>query len=656
MRYVLFAVLLCSINASHAQPFPRNYLSGNWEKKTVIDNLTNIDAWRQSKNSAIRDQVSRLSSPERQAILQQGDLAAEFDWPEMPVSMYMEYKQTGNRDHYESASAKRRQVLKQIALAALVDSSSKYLPALIKGVNAICEEISWVLPAHTSLQKSGVGMPDTKDPVIDLGAGETSVLMAWVGNLFKNRFDQVSPSIYAHIEALLNERLFQPYLRHDDFMWLGLQQNNAVNNWNIWINSNVLMSAALACNDVGQRDEIIYKTMRSVDKFINSYRDDGACEEGPAYWSDAPGVMIHYLGTLSDLTNGKVEIFNQPLIRKMGSYMLNMCIYGDYFVNFGDAAAHIYPDFLSLFLYGKYCDDPEFLSFSSYQRQMVAGHAVNGTPITRALNAYGYNSAFFEYLGMASTVNSAQPGFKPFPYSWMEGIQVATMRQIKSPNALFVGLQGGSNGLSHCHLSVGNFIVYVRGLPALIDVGVGTYTNITFSAARSTVWNVQSQWHNTPTINGVQQAEGLSFKAMDVSFSAKEGHYRVSMDLAKAYPSEAEVQHWVRNWDFDTTAGTLALEDDYTLSRFKTASILNFITAVNIQKISDGEIRVATKYPGDFLDIKFDPAQLDIQVDQRSTSDDKVIAANWGNALYHVMFVVKSTSLDGKIRLLFSKN
>jgi len=53
--------------------------------------------------------------------------------------------------------------------------------------------------------------------------------------------------------------------------------------------------------------------------------------------------------------------------------------------------------------------------------------------------------------------------------------------QEGSVQGLYLAAQAGNNGKSHNHNDVGNFIVYSEGMPAIIDVGVETYTAKTFT-------------------------------------------------------------------------------------------------------------------------------------------------------------------------------
>ncbi len=76
--------------------------------------------------------------------------------------------------------------------------------------------------------------------------------------------------------------------------WMDLDgQKRFVNNWNVWLNYNALTCILLVEDDAAKRAEGVYKSMRSVDRFINYYKDDGGCEEGPAYWSHAGGMLFN---------------------------------------------------------------------------------------------------------------------------------------------------------------------------------------------------------------------------------------------------------------------------------------------------------------------------------------------------------------------------
>jgi hypothetical protein len=130
---------------------------------------------------------------------------------------------------------------------------------------------------------------------------------------------------------------------------------------------------------------------------------------------------------------------------------------------------------------------------------------------------------------------------------WLEGIQVMAAREREaSDQRLYVAVKGGHNGESHNHNDVGHFLVYCDAEPALIDLGVETYTAKTFSPQRYEIWTMQSAYHNLPTVGGVQQAAGEEFAAREVVWESDDSHAQLSLDIAHAYPSEAGIEEWHR--------------------------------------------------------------------------------------------------------------
>lgn len=84
---------------------------------------------------------------------------------------------------------------------------------------------------------------------------------------------------------------------------------------------------------------------------------------------------------------------------------------------------------------------------------------------------------------------------------------------------------------SHNHNDVGNFIIYADGKPAIIDVGVETDTAKTFSPSRYDIRTMQSQYHNLPIVNGIQQQAGENFRASDVRYAMTDELVEFSLPL-----------------------------------------------------------------------------------------------------------------------------
>lgn len=64
--------------------------------------------------------------------------------------------------------------------------------------------------------------------------------------------------------------------------------------------------------------------------------EDAGCDEGPGYWGRAGGSLFDYLDLLYLATDGKINIYNEPLVRKIGQFIYKAWIHDDYYINFAD--------------------------------------------------------------------------------------------------------------------------------------------------------------------------------------------------------------------------------------------------------------------------------------------------------------------------------
>ncbi|ULT27621.1 hypothetical protein KUH03_13485 [Sphingobacterium sp. E70] len=103
---------------------------------------------------------------------------------------------------------------------------------------------------------------------------------------FRDTFNTINPEISLRLKQHIQQRIILPYLDRNDMWWQGfeLKGNQLVNNWNPWCNFNVLTCLLLVEDNPDVQLAGIYKTMTSVDRFIDYIKKDGACEEGPSYW------------------------------------------------------------------------------------------------------------------------------------------------------------------------------------------------------------------------------------------------------------------------------------------------------------------------------------------------------------------------------------
>jgi len=550
-----FFMLACFLQPVMGQ---RNILSKAFTQTELQNKLSNIEAWRLAQKNNYLQKVAALPDSVKARLVKEGDKGLKYDWPALPASLYLDYKITGTRYNFERKNNERRKILNELAVAAIITKDKKYIPQIANGIWTLCEQSTWVLPAHIVVQKEKTGLPDPYEVVIDLGSGTAAAQLSMIQFMLSDELDAYSKGIGKRVFAELNKRIFQPYLIRTDFWWMGFT-GQPVNNWNPWVNTNVLMTALyseLAADSVGL---IIGKTVKSTDIFVNQYPDDGGCDEGPSYWSEAGGKLMRFIHVLNKLTTTSIDWKQQQLIYNMGSYISKVHIGDNNFVNFADAFSKSIPDPESVYSYGALFNDAPLKSFGSYLFGLQKQKLDNGNIID-----------FLETTSIYDSLTTVPP-IAPLPaVSWFADRQVLTARtKSESTNGLFLAVQGGHNAESHNHNDIGNFIVYANNTPVFVDAGVGSYTAQTFSSKRYELWNMQSVWHNCPTINGVMQKEGIQYKATNVLYAKNTTGVSVSVDIATAYPTAAAVKKYERKFDFDQSKNTIQLFENYEMLEWK---------------------------------------------------------------------------------------
>src|ERR1035441_10068307 len=182
----------------------------------------------------------------RDALIARADAANSSPWPEMLATDELEFHRNGNRTRFEAISFGRRNRLADLVLAECIANRGKYLDQIANGVWLICEESFWGVPAHLGAQKAGVGLADEAEPIIELFGAETSATLGWVVYLLERQLNTVSPRIVERVRLEAKRRILDPYYVRNDFSWMGLSgKSHHLNNWNPWINPNVLTANLL---------------------------------------------------------------------------------------------------------------------------------------------------------------------------------------------------------------------------------------------------------------------------------------------------------------------------------------------------------------------------------------------------------------------------
>jgi hypothetical protein len=605
---------------------PKRYL------RTVVDaallgrHLLPAAAWHPYPQAGDRAAWARVPADVAAALTARADAWLGTEWPQLPASLFLEFAENGNRTHYEHRYFERRSRLAGLVLAECVQGQGRYLHAIADGVWHVCEETFWGLPAHTGMQKSGVGLPDAQEPVIDLFAAETGVTLAYVHYLVGTQLRGVSPLLPARIAAEVKRRILDPGWLRDDFKWMGIKAHKEpLNNWTSWIGSSWLEANLLLEPDPERRVAATLKICACLDRFLEDYSDDGACEEGPGYWTMSAGPYLDCLMALDSALGGAVDLAADPFVRRMGHYVLDVHVAGDWFVNYGDAHARVHHSPPLLHRFGRATGDAELAAFGAF-RAPARGIALSDQGrLARDL------ADVLEVARMRATAgrDALQRS------SWYPALGLLTARaRAGSAEGFFVAVQAASNARSHGHHDSGSFIVFHDGLPVFVDPGVEAYTAKTFGKDRYTIWTMQSGFHNLPIVGGhMQWGRDARDRASRVRVDDARHETGMTMDLATAYGLDAGIETWERRIALRRDANTVSLRDTFGLARAAPVTLV-FMTPRRPDAAQPGVVSLPVA-GGRTVRLRFDPRILRADVEPLPLADPG-LQHEWGAALYRV--------------------
>ncbi len=493
-----------------------------------------------------RDAWEDLAEAYKREIRELSGRYGSMEYPLLKASQFLAFTRSNSRTAWEDPYFTRRRKLVLAVLDRCVRgvAEDSDLDEIVDGLWLICEETSWVLSAHNvdGEVNRGAVLPDPENPVLDLFAGQTAMILSLICEIMGRQLDQVSPLIRRRIRKEIEERILQPFECRSDFWWMGVVRKD-INNWTPWIVSNVMLTAAEWVEDPGRRADILTRSCLMLDRYIDVMPEDGGCDEGAAYWGMAGGALLDGLDILEKVTDGRMIFWDQPKIRAIMRYPLNAWIGGKWFVNFADCDAA--PD-----MYG------ERLQFAGERMGDAALQAMGASFPGTVEKMLADTPQMWRLMNMLFHA-PAEAGKPELPRDlYLESLQ---MRVIRRGEATLV-CKGGMNGDSHNHNDVGAFMLYDRGEPVIVDAGNMVYTRRTFSDQRYTLWNTRSMYHNVPMIGDVEQRAGREYAAKDTQV-LPDG---LACDIAGAYPAEAGAERMLRTFRL-TEEGRCVIEDRISL-------------------------------------------------------------------------------------------
>jgi len=296
-------------------------------------------------------------------------------------------------------------------------------------------------------------------------------------------------------------------------------------NWNQVCNGGLGMGAlAVANEEPALAGEFLSAALKSIQIPMPGFAPDGGWMEGPGYWAYATAYNVVFLAALDSALGTDFNLSSIQGFSEAGTFPIYLNGPSGQSFDFADCGSgSIHGP--QLFWMAKKFNRPEF---AALEESLVEGPRSE-------LGAK--DLIWFKTSGGTNTLR-ALPLDK-----YYRNIEVATMRsEWNNPQALFVGVKAGRNGVNHGHLDLGSFVFDATGKRWALDLGSDNYNMPDyFGKLRWTYYRLRAEGHNTLVLNpDATPDQNVKADSKIVRFQSKPERSFAVTDLTPAYSRNAQ--------------------------------------------------------------------------------------------------------------------
>lgn len=470
--------------------------------------------------------------------------------PQTRYTLYREFEHNGQRDGYQKPYyAKRAQLTRAVLELILGDDSRR--ETVHDLLWSICEETSWVLPAHEEqgpdfwdLKPSprskpwGAHTALTREPdAIDLFAAETGASLAETVYLLG---EQLAAEVVQRVRQEVERRIFKPYLAYGRKHWW----HRGALNWNGVCNGAIGLAFMRLERDPRTLAEALGLVLEGFEAYIaTGFEADGGSIEGISYWNYGLMYYVTLAELLREQTGGRIDLLAAPRLKEIARYPLAMALSPGVYVNFGDATEELALEPGIVQRLAERTGVGELLGLLA-SPERLEGRSVSAAKLPIILR----DIAWWD----GEKRDFPQAAYQDFYLPGCAVIKLTGETAAGRPVAL--AAKAGHNDGHHSHTDVGSFILHVDGESLLCDPGRGLYSREYFRQARYENLFCNSLSHSVPRIGGCLQTPGPEFGGGE-QYRGEIGAYGESgrekyvvIDFHKAYalPALTLARRWLR--------------------------------------------------------------------------------------------------------------
>lgn len=491
------------------------------------------------------------SLPQTQQALDHGKNERAVLPPHVLATDYLAFVRDGNREPHQKPVDARRDRLIFFTMSECLERQGNYLDAITNEAWAICEESSWVVPAHDPYNDLGLPRPNQQE--IDLWSATTAFTLAEVSYILSDTLHSV---VRERIAAEVDRRSTSLFLERNDFAWLGYGKKK-LNNWMPVCAGGSAIAALYLEKDINRLAAVLAKALHGIDRYLNTFGTDGGCAEGVGYWEKGLSYVFMLGEILATRSAGQIDILDDSRLRAIADFPARVELSPGTFVAFSDSGISRKPQAAFLHFLGRRYDMPRLLGLDS-------------TPLSkRTLTNRGPGEKLRDLFWF-------QPGDVPEkavppPADYLSDVQWLIARaQPANPEGLVLAAKAGHNAEPHNHNDIGSFMVHWHGESLLSELSAMRYVRDSFKAeTRYSYLANRSLGHSVPYVNHCEQQAGAEYAARNVRYTSSTTHEQLALELTNAYPAESDLSRLERTvtlWR-DEGAGRIELSDEVSFAK-----------------------------------------------------------------------------------------
>ncbi len=340
-------------------------------------------------------------------------------------------------------------------------------------------------------------------------------------------YDDLSANSRTIIKEAILKKGIEPSLDKKYNSWL-----KASHNWNQVCNAGMAYGAlAIFEDNETLAKQIIDRAIESIKLPMEDYKPEGAYPEGYSYWGYGTSFNVMFLSAIQKVLNSDFGLSETAGFLKTAGYFQNMVGSSGKNFNYSDAGggSGLNP---AMFWFANKTQNNSLLYL---EKQYLQGKdkSMNRDRLLPATMIWGKDISLEKVTEPKQMIWVGQ-GKNP----------VAMMRTSWSkPEAIYVGLKGGSPSVNHGHMDVGSFVMDANGERWSMDLGMQEYESLeskgvklwgmTQNSERWQVYRYNNLAHSTLAFdNEFQKVEGY---ASITSFTEKPNFLSATSDISAVY-------------------------------------------------------------------------------------------------------------------------